>query len=110
MDRYSSWHPLSKEGLDAVEGMGPAALQIRRAKGVAQYPRGKSAMVWFGYSSTDGIATLKTQFGDILDAPGKSPQGPLEFRYLCGEGARESLKKRAHRFAKRFGSPPILNQ
>jgi hypothetical protein len=46
--RFCPWYPLADAGdhTPAAEGI----LQLRLATGLVDYPRGKSAMVWYGHA------------------------------------------------------------
>ena len=110
MSQYSSWFELRAESVEQGAPRGAAALQVRRAEGVVTYPDGKSAMVWFGYSSSDAMKTLQKVFADELETPGSRGQGHLLFRYHQGPSARASIIRRANHFAKKFGVPPLFNQ
>jgi len=108
---FSSWYPLSDEGLKEHGPREAAAIQIRRQEGLVDYPSGKSAMVWYGYSDDDAVAMLREVFGDELTEAGARGFGPLQFRYMTGDkGGRQSLEKVARKFVGRFGRAPILNR
>lgn len=105
---FSSWYPLTDEGIAEHAPKGPAAIQVRRADGLVDYPSGKSAMVWYGYLE-EVEETLREVFADEIDEPGARGHGPLQFRYMTGEGALEDLEKVADKFARRFGGSPVFN-
>ncbi len=46
--KFGEWYPLSTSGDRAPAGEG--VLQLRLATGLLDYPRGKSAMVWYEHS------------------------------------------------------------
>jgi hypothetical protein len=46
--RFAPWYPLAEAGDLAPTGEG--VLQLRLARGLIDYPRGKSAMVWYEHA------------------------------------------------------------
>jgi len=110
MLQFSRWFELTQDGVAAYAPTGPAALQVRRASGLHDYPSGKSAMIWYGYAATNAREVLEKVFTEELQTPGLTEHGAQEFRFIEGEEeARESLEKVASKFHRRFGSPPVLN-
>lgn len=105
---FSSWYELTEDGLEANAPEGKAAVQVRRADGLVDYPSGKSAMVWYGLVD-DVAGVLREQFADELQEPGACGYGALEFRYYTGDESRQWIEKVSKRFVQRFGSPPVLN-
>ncbi len=110
MKRFSSWYPLTEEGIAGHAPGGAAALQVKRARGLVEYPAGKSAMLWYAYASQDAARTLRECFGDELDTRECRGHGPLLFRYAAGgEEARETVDYVFRRFLTNFGAPPVFN-
>ncbi len=108
MKPFSSWHPLTAEGVRSKAPEEPCAIQVRRQQGLVNYPNGKSAMVWYGYGAR-GQDLLRREFEGEIASPGQLGQGPLLFRYLCGgDEALETINLLAHKFRRRFGRLPIL--
>ncbi|MFB6372552.1 MAG: hypothetical protein ABEN55_05465 [Bradymonadaceae bacterium] len=111
MQQFSSWYPLTDEGVDEHAPDGPAALQIKRADGLVDYPGGKSAMVCYFYAGDRAADALRERFGDEIDSPGTRGHGELLFRYLEGqEDAKETLGDVLFKFVKNFGEPPLFNR
>lgn len=54
--RFGPWYPLRDAGANAPAAEG--VLQIRLATGLVDYPRGKSAMLWYGHSTDTRAAAL----------------------------------------------------
>ena len=100
MSRYSNWFPLTEEGLEESGLSGPAALQVRRAQGVVDYGEFKSAMVWYGYASEDGAATLRKVFAEELNHAGERGQ-----RYATTSTSTRG--RPAARAERAPGSPPV---
>jgi len=55
--RFGEWYPLSSAGDLAPAGEG--VLQMRLAAGLLDYPRGKSAMVWYQHALDVHAAALE---------------------------------------------------
>ena len=110
MLRFTSWFDLREEEVKANAPAGPAALQVRQARGLLEYPTGKSAMVWYGYAEESARGLLAEEFAEELREPGVGEHGPQQFRFMeGGEQSREALEIVWKRFEKRFGSPPVRN-
>lgn len=107
---FTSWFALTGEGIDESAPRGPAAVQLRRADGLIEYPAGKSAMVFYFYAERDAAAALRRLFADEIERPGCRRQGELWFRVLVGTRAREELEELFHEFEARFGSMPVLHE
>ncbi len=111
MQQFSSWYPLTDEGVDAHAPEGPAALQIKTADGLVDYPSGKSAMLCYFYAGDRAADALRRRFDDELASPGARGHGELRFRYLeGGEEAKETLADVLFKFVKKFGEPPEFNR
>lgn len=104
---FSGWHPLDSESLARFLAPGPTAIQVRVAAGLVEYPRGKSAMVYFCFAATDPKRVLEERFADELEQPGARGWGPLWFRVLKGDHARAELEDRWDAFIERFGRAPL---
>ena len=66
MEQFGRWFDLTETSVEEHAPDGPAALQVRRARGLVDYPTGKSAMVWYGYAATSARSVLKSVFADEL--------------------------------------------
>jgi len=110
MKQFSSWYPLTDEGVAGHAPEGAAAFQIKRADGLIDYPGGKSAMLCYFYAGDRGADALRERFGDEIDSPGSRGFGELRFRYIeGGEEAKETLGDVLFKFVKNFGEPPCFN-
>lgn len=107
-DGFSTWESLDRAGIVRAPD-GPAAVQIRVAEGLVDYPRGRSAMVFFFFAERSArralLEKLDTNWGQ--DERGL---GQLWYRCLQGPGAREELEGRWDAFYTRFGAPPCLHR
>ena len=54
--RFGPWYPLADAGAHAPVGEG--ILQVRLATGLVDYPRGKSAMLWYAHAPDACAAAL----------------------------------------------------
>ena len=98
--KFGPWYPLSAAGDRAPAAAG--VFQVRLAHGLHDYPRGKSAMVWYEHAPDVRAAAL--QFA------GAHP-GELVCRHLIEHDPATDLaalcaKLRAD-FVRRFGAAPL---
>ncbi len=100
--RFCPWYPLAEAGdhTPATEGV----LQLRLATGLVDYPRGKSAMVWYGHA-----ADLR---GVARALAAAHPGRQLVCRHLIEIDLATDLpafcaKLRAE-FVRRFGTVPLF--
>ena len=111
MQQFSSWYPLTDDGIDTHAPTGPAALQIKRQDGLVDYADGKSAMLCYLYAGDRAADALRERFGDEAADPGCRGQGPLVFRYIEGQDdAKEALADVLFKFVNNFGAPPLFNR
>lgn len=110
--QFSSWYPLTQAGVDEHAPTVAAAVQIRCADGLVDYPSGRSsAMVCYFYAGDDARQSIEELFADELEQPGVRGQGRLWFRYIeGGERVLDHLKKLLHKFYTHFGAMPLFNQ
>ena len=100
--RFGPWYALATAGDHTPAGEN--VLQLRRASGLVDYPRGKSAMVWYGHTP-DGRATAR--------ALARAHAGEeLVCRHLIEIDAATDLAafcaKLRSEFVRRFGSAPVF--
>ena len=107
---FSKWFPLTEDGVDAKAPTGPAAVQLRTADGVIDYPAGKSAMVFYFFASTSVAEALRTHFADELTTPGHRGYGPLLFRFSDESDGAAGLQRHLDAFEARFGRKPWLHE
>jgi hypothetical protein len=102
--RFGPWYPLSdaRDHAPAAEGV----WQVRLATGLLDYPRGKSAMVHYGYA-TDVLAAVQAW------AAAHGADG-LVCRHLIEIDRSTDLMAfyagLADDFLRRFGAPPRLDR
>jgi hypothetical protein len=100
--RFGPWYPLTAADAEAPAAEG--VLQLRLAEGLVDYPRGKSAMVWYAHAP-DVRAAAREQA-----AARGAAAGALWCRHLIEIPDATDLgafcaKLRAE-FVRRFGAPP----
>ncbi len=102
--KFGEWYPLSTAGDRAPAGEG--VLQLRLANGLLDYPRGKSAMVW--YEHTLDAKTAARALGE------RFADSDLVCRHLIEVEAGVDLAafcaKLREDFERRFGMVPHLEQ
>ena len=98
--RFGPWYPLAEAAAHAPPE--PGVLQLRLADGLVEYPRGKSAMVWYEHAPNvrDAAAALAARFAGQ----------PLLCRHLIEIDDAVDLAafhaKLREDFIRRFGEPP----
>ena len=98
--RFGSWYPLAdaRDLAPADEGV----LQLRLAKGLLDYPRGKSAMVH--YEHTLDVRAAAVAFGAVHGAEGILCRHLIEFD-AAGDLAAYCARL-SDEFVRRFGASP----
>lgn len=103
--RFCPWYALADIAERAPAT--PGVFQIKRARGLQSYPRGKSAMLRYGHGAqlTQALAREATQLAE-------HPQAGLllcRHQVAADAGAAEQLYRTVlDQFVNRFGGPPTL--
>ena len=101
---FSPWFDL--EQLDRTALVSAAFVyQIKDASQLLIYPSGRSAMLFYGETTT-GSALDET----LRSIKNRFPAGQLRFRYRPDPHSIQSLGALLRRFEKRFGALPLGNQ
>ena len=99
--RFGPWYALAEAGDRAPAA--PGVYQIRLAHGLHDYPRGKSAMVWYEHAPDVRAAVLRFA---------AAHPGALLCRHLIegdtGIDPLELCAKLRAEFVRRFGAPPLF--
>lgn len=99
--RFGPWYPLAEAGDRAPAA--PGVYQVRLARGLHDYPRGKSAMVWYAHALDVRAAAL---------AFAAAHQGDLVCRHLiegdAGIDPVDLCAKLRAEFVRRFGARPLF--
>ncbi|HET9622300.1 MAG TPA: hypothetical protein VFP84_13095 [Kofleriaceae bacterium] len=107
--RFCPWYPLSEARDRAPAGEG--VVQLRLASGLLDYPRGKSAMVFYAHAAhvADTIDAWAAAHGA---AEGGSARETFVCRHLIEADPATDLAqfcaKLSDEFLRRFGAPPGL--
>lgn len=98
MERFSRWseHP------DEAPG-GAAVVQVKVLGDLLDYPRGKSAMIWYGVLADCTAAELR----EVLDQLSETfASRSLVWRHLAADRPEVHLGELLTRFEERFGASP----
>lgn len=102
--KFGAWYPLSDAGDLAPAGEG--VLQVRLAAGLIEYPRGKSAMVWYEHAPDLKVAARR--FAE------RHAGKPLVCRHLIeleqGVDLGAFCESLRTEFERRFGARPEYEQ
>ena len=107
---FGPWRPLDAAHLHEVPD-GPGGIQLGRAdRRLIDYPRGRSAMVFYLYAARSMREALRRLFADELSTPGSRGEGALVWR-ACpgGDAVRAQCESLFDAFIEQFGRPPILH-
>jgi hypothetical protein len=102
--RFSAWYPVHHAHRHAPSA--PGVFQIRQARGLAVYPRGKSAMLFYGCAAdlTAGVRDFHARH------PGHAGEYLCRHQVFDAVPAAESLyRELLARFHARFGALPRLH-
>lgn len=102
-DRFSPWRPLDADALgDVVEAV--AVVQVKVQGPLLAYPRGQSAMLWYGATPRDAA-----ELAEVASHGADEVAGALVWRALPARDAEGRLARLLGAFEARFGAPPRLN-
>ena len=100
--RFGPWYPLADAGDHSPTGEG--VLQIRLAHGLIDYPRGKSAMVWYAHAvdlRAAALALARAHVGrDLVCRHLIEIEDGLDLGAFCAKLIGE--------FERRFGAAPVF--
>ena len=100
--QFGPWYPLAEAGAHAPAGEG--MLQLRRATGLVDYPRGKSAMTYYAHATDVRAAALglAARFADqdLVCRHLIEIDGATDLAAFCAKLHAE--------FVRRFGAAPLL--
>jgi len=102
--RFSPWFTLDAEGLAAAPD-GPAVVQVKVLGPLLGYPRGQSAMIWYG-----ALGRCAAELPPALAALAAAlPTRELRWRLQATPTPRAPLAALLAAFATRFGAVPRFN-
>lgn len=102
---FGRWEPLDR----ARAPSGPGLYQARRAQGLLDYPKGKSAMIQYGADDSD-LSMALNRFRASIPI---EEQAQIWIRFAAADGARlpsEMSAQSLRQFEERFGAVPVLNR
>jgi len=102
--RFGPWYPLADAGVHAPVAEG--VLQLRLANGLVDYPRGKSAMVWYGHDLDTRAAALALAMAhagkDLVCRHLIEIEDATDLAAFCAKLMAE--------FVRRFGTHPMYHR
>ena len=103
--RFCPWYPLA-EALGRAPKE-PGVFQIKRVGALLSYPRGKSAMVLYGYG--DVLASAMPPVIETLSVHRESARLVCRHQLVAdGRAAEQLYRSVLDQFVARFGEPPTL--
>ncbi len=104
--RFCDWHKLSEDKLDAPEEAG--IFQVRVAEGLLSYPKGKSAMFYYGYASNlkNGLAGFVHNVLPLLEVN----REVLLVRWMPVPDTEIRFQGYLEAFHAKFGTLPLGNE
>jgi hypothetical protein len=107
-EAFSPWIDLEDPAALGAVPAEAGLVQVRVAEGLVTYPRGKSAMIWYG-AERDLRASLQEASSRIVAAAREAGiEGPLWVRTRRVAIPEPALARLLERFTARFGTPPRL--
>ncbi|MCH8954398.1 hypothetical protein IIA28_03640 [candidate division KSB1 bacterium] len=104
--RFSDW--LTFDDIAEQVPKEPGLFQIKTREGLLSYPRGKSAMFYYGYSEDLNYGLQKFS-RDILPPLKMTPE-TLFARWMAAEDFEIRFKNQLDLFRSNFGSFPLGNE
>jgi hypothetical protein len=104
--RFGDWHPIENAAAEAPDE--PGVLQLR-ADTLLEYPRGKSAMVLYAHSASEG--SLRGYLGGTgaADLGRAALAGARWVRFAQTSEPEGAFERLLDHFVERFGAPPLGN-
>ncbi len=103
--RYGNWIEAGSKELTIPKEAG--LFQLRVAQCLLKYPKGRSAMFYYGYATN--LQTGILQFEQNI-LPQLQTTSPLLLRWMVTDNTEAVFKKQMHRFQTKFGSLPAGNE
>lgn len=100
---FGRWHALAEAATGAPAG--PGIFQIRRANGLTTYPRGRSAMLYYGCADN-----LRAAIADYAAAHPDADwwcRHSIEMSQHEADNLTETFESLVDQFERRFGRPPM---
>jgi hypothetical protein len=104
--KFGVWHPIESAASEAPDG--PGVLQIR-ADELLDYPRGKSAMVLYAHSASEGSLRVYLGGTGATDLGKAASAGARWIRFAETSEPEDDFERLLDHFVERFGAPPLAN-
>jgi hypothetical protein len=104
--RFGPWHPIESAASEAPDG--PGVLQTR-ADDLLDYPRGKSAMVLYAHSASEGSLRGYLSGTGTTDLGKAARAGGRWIRFAETSEPEADFERLLDHFVERFGAPPLAN-
>jgi hypothetical protein len=104
--KFGAWHPIESAAAQAPDG--PGVLQIR-ADDLVDYPRGKSAMLLYAHSASEGSLRTYLSGNGAVDLGRAATAGARWIRFAETSEPEDDFERLLDHFVERFGAPPLAN-
>ncbi|MFQ5604993.1 MAG: hypothetical protein ACE5HS_17125 [bacterium] len=104
--RYSDWTTLANTETEAPAQNG--LFQIKVKDGLVNYPRGKSAMFYYGFAEnlSQGLQNFRSRILPLLEVN----ESVLLIRWLATENTEAQFQNYLNSFFNNFGALPLGNE
>lgn len=99
---FGRWYALAEAAAHAPGQ--PGIFQIRVAKGLLDYPRGKSAMLYYGWA--DDLGARVTAFAHSHPGADWLCRHTIEMTKHEADNLHQTFEQLVSQFERRFGTPP----
>jgi hypothetical protein len=104
--RFGAWVPIADAATQAPEE--PGVFQTR-SDDLLAYPHGKSAMVFYAHSPSDGSLRALIAGTGAIDLRRAAEAGARWIRFAETSEPEAAFERLLDHFVERFGSPPLAN-
>jgi hypothetical protein len=104
--KFGEWHPIETASTTAPDA--PGVLQMR-ADDLLDYPRGKSAMVLYAHSASEGSLRNFVGGPGATDVGRATGLGGRWIRFAETSDPEDDFERLLDHFVERFGAPPVGN-
>jgi hypothetical protein len=105
--KFGVWHPIETAAAMAPDE--PGVLQTR-SDDLLAYPRGRSAMVLYGHSASEGSLRTFVNGAGAVDLGRAAGAGARWIRFAETSEPEEDFERLLDHFVERFGSAPVANE
>lgn len=103
--RFCQWYPLADARARSPDA--PGVFQVKVRGSLLSYPRGKSAMVHYGYG--DALSSAVARTVATLGSHSEAARFVCRHQITDDHGAAETLYRSVlDQFVRRFGQPPTV--